>query len=86
VRITGPVVVMNTREGWMNQIIRGLRRIDAALGPDQDMGDALTCWTADPQAFADVVHGLVALGVPVEGTSLALAGIDPPPPQIGRDG
>jgi hypothetical protein len=84
-KIEGPVTVINTRSGWMNQIIRGLRRIDAALGPDQDMGDALACWTADPEAFADVVHGLVALGVPVEPASLALAGIMPPP-QIGRDG
>jgi hypothetical protein len=82
--IEGPVVVMKTRSGWMNQIISGLRRIDAALGPDQDMGDALACWTADPDAFCDVVHGLVALGVPVEAASLALAGMPPPPP-IGRD-
>jgi hypothetical protein len=83
------VTVIQSGEQWFQQVKRGLARIDAALiasgRTGYDVGDALTAWTADPEAFADVVHGLVALGCPVEPACMVLAGMTPPPPGTGRD-
>jgi hypothetical protein len=85
----GMVTVIKSGEAWFAQVKRGLQRIDAAMAergvPDADVGDALTAWSADPEAFADVVHGLVALGVKVEPACMVLAGMTPPTPGIGRD-
>jgi hypothetical protein len=81
--------VIKSGEAWFQQVKRGLAKIDAALIErgmvGADVGDALTAWTADPVAFAEVVHGLVALGCPVEPACMVLAGMTPPPPGIGHD-
>ena len=83
------VTVMMTGEMWFAQLKRGLGRIDDALaaeGADICQVDALAAWTADPVAFALVIHALVGLGIPVAPELLALAGIPTPPPGIGNDG
>jgi hypothetical protein len=80
------VTVIKSGEAWYRDIIRGLERIDAQLGERGMAGtDALTCWLADPEAFGDVVHGLVALGFPVAHECMALAGMPVPQEGTGRD-